>query len=176
MPSECVRVTKTLPLSRTYSANPLKRCQTPPERPIAQFSQTSLTIRAYGLPRRSYTPYGERMASVCSAVSQRMLLLRIFLHLFSESFRAVNNTPKSIRPKSIRPRAYAPEHTPLEHTPLDHTLLYTPQTIRPRPSTPGPYAPVYASDHTPLNHTPPDHTPQSIRCILGGRGSSEKTS
>ena len=76
-------------------------------------------------------------------------------HLLSASFRAVNNTPRTIRSISIRPctirsRIYTPQTIRLRpYAPLDHTLLdgHTPQTIR----TP--------LDHTLLN----DHTPQSIR-------------
>ena len=88
-------------------------------------------------------------------------------HLLSASFRAVNNTPRSIRSISIRPCTI-------------RSRIYTPQTIRP----PGPYAPgrPYAPDHThppgpyaperpyAPEHTPLDHTPRVYDVYAGNRG------
>ena len=101
------------------------------------WSSRTLTIRSYS----------ERMASVCSSSPSYCI--------YSESFRAVKNTPsehtppRSIRPLTTRLRAYAPG-----------------------PYAPGPYAhtPIRPYAHTPIRpyaHTPMDHTP--IRPYAHGR-------
>ena len=127
---------------------------------LSPYADHTLTIRAYGPPIRAY---GQRMVDVYPAGSAYAPLP----HLLSGSFRAVNNTPRSIRSISIRPCTI-------------RSRIYTPQTIRPL----GPYAPgrPYAPDHThppgpyaperpyAPEHTPLDHTPRVYDVYAGNRG------
>ena len=100
-----------------------KSPQTLPNSPRAAhrsiFANFSLHTRVWSSRTLTIRSYSERMASVCSSSPSYCI--------YSESFRAVKNTPsehtppRSIRPLTTRLRAYAPgpyAPGPYAHTPI----------------------------------------------------------